>query len=198
MDLNTVYLAADNFRELATQQNVLMSRSAWRVLFAADGRATVGDVINQLKISPTKLEIVFDELVAHGLVKEKTMSLEEFEQSMQGNVLADVKTTIIPTAPAAASPVTQDPVATMTNRAFDLKSVSDYIISMGGKGRVGHLAAHRVFLKIPPAILKQAGISSLEEIYKNMIIKDDALKAEIIKSTKSTLKKDIPPEVFAI
>lgn len=197
MDLNTVYLPIDNFREIAKERNILMARSSWRVLFAADGNTNLGEVINKLKISPNKLEIALDELLGHDLIQEQVMSLAEFEDSMQGKALSDVKTAAPPRSVPVSTPAAPQ-VDKVGNRAFDLKNVSDFIISLGGKGRVGQLAAHRVFLKIPPDVLKKAGVSSLNDIYKSLIVKDDDLKAEIIKSTKSTLSKDIPQGVFTI
>lgn len=197
MDLNIVYLPIDNFREIAKERNIMMARSSWRVLFATDGKATLGEVINNLKISPNKLEIALDELLGHDLIQEQLMSLDEFEDSMQGKALSDVKTAAPARAVPVAAPAAPQPDKT-GNRAFDLKNVSDFIITLGGKGRVGQLAAHRVFLKIPPDVLKKAGVNSLNDIYKSMIVKDDDLKAEIIKSTKSTLSKDIPQEIFTI
>ncbi len=198
MDLNIVYLPIDNFREIAKAQNTMMARSSWRVIFAIDGNTNLGEVINKLKISPNKLEIALDELLRHDLIQEQVMSLDDFEDSMQGKALSDVRTTAAPPRSTSASTPAAPQPDKIGNRAFDLKNVSDFIITLGGKGRVGQLAAHRVFLKIPPNVLNKAGVSSLNDIYKSMIVKDDDLKAEIIKSIKSTLSKDIPQEIFTI
>ena len=189
MDKNVVFLPAEKFRDIAQEKNLQLVRMAWRILFAIDGRITNAELLRKFDLKEALLENILSQLNDNGLITEKQLSLRDFEMSLEdSNTMAEERV-YEENAHRAISDV---------NKPFDLKNVADFIIKAGGDGRVGKLAAHRVFLKVPPDIMKRAGLNSINEINKSMIIKSDEFKAEIIKAIQGILNKDVPNDIFRV
>lgn len=189
MDKNVVFLPTENFRNIAKEKDLQLVRMAWRALFAVDGKTTNGELLRKFGVKEAVLQNVLNQLEEYGLITEKQMSLLEFEMSLNDS------------GAQAEETVYEEPVRRPTsevNKPFDLKNVADFIIKAGGDGRVGKLAAHRVFLKVPPDVMKRAGINSFNEIYQNMIIKSDEFKVEISKAIQAILNRDVPAEIFRV
>lgn len=187
MDKNVVFLPTENFRDVAQEKNLQLVRMAWRIMFAIDGRITNAELLRKFDLKEAVLDSILCQLNDYGLVTEQQLSLREFEMSLNGSDTMEEERVYEEKEHRALPEV---------NKPFDLKNVADFIIKAGGDGKVGKLAAHRVFLKISPDIMKKAGISSINEINKNMIIKSDEFKTEIIKAIKSILTMDVPSEIF--
>ena len=189
IDKNVVFLPAENFRSIAQENKLQLVRMAWRILFAVDGRVTNAELLRKFDLRENVLENIIGQLEGNGLIMEKQLSLQEFELSLNDSgTLADER--VYEAKAQRAMPE--------VNKPFDLKNVADFIIKAGGEGRTGKLAAHRVFLKVPPDVMKRAGINSINEIYKNMIIKSDEFKGEIIKAVQGILNRDVPNDIFRV
>ena len=189
IDKNVVFLSAENFRNIAQEKKLQLVRMAWRILFAIDGRVTNAELLRKFELKETVLENILTQLEEYDLVTEKQLSLQEFEMSLEDSTTMAEERAYHENAPRAMPEV---------NKPFDLKNVADFIIKAGGEGRTGKLAAHRVFLKVPPDIMKRAGINSINEISKSMIIKSDEFKAEIVKAIQGILNRDVPNDIFRV
>lgn len=79
-----------------------------------------------------------------------------------------------------------------------LKPIIDFIQSSAGSGTLGQLTVYRVFLKIPPNLLKEAKIQSVKFVDDSFRISSTELQSAIRDAVKKTLKMDVPHDLLPI
>jgi hypothetical protein len=77
-----------------------------------------------------------------------------------------------------------------------LKPVIDFIQNSAGSGTLGQLTVYRVFLKIPPHLLKEAQIQSVKFVNDDFRIESPELQQAIRNAVKRTLNKEVPEELL--
>ncbi len=79
-----------------------------------------------------------------------------------------------------------------------LKPIIDYIQNLSGPGTLGQLTVYRVFLKVPPGLLKDARIQSVKFVDDNFRIENVELLRAIREAVKKTLRKELPKEILPV
>jgi hypothetical protein len=100
-----------------------------------------------------------------------------------------------PTSPApAAAPA--GPGVGSNGHGVLLKPVIDFIQNSAGSGTLGQLTVYRVFLKIPPHLLKEARIQSVKFVNDDFRIESPELQQAIRSAVKRTLNKEVPEDLL--
>ncbi|RMH87313.1 MAG: MarR family transcriptional regulator [Calditrichaeota bacterium] len=183
MNPEAVYCHRENFLEIARKLN--MKVGEWKVLFAINGHRRVADLQEMFHLSSEELASILRRLEQSKLIREKEVSLEEFLREYP-EALKDH-----PDIPALLSREQEQ-----VSRPFRLKPVLDYIERTAGNGKIGNFAVYRVFLKISPEALKEAGITSLKNIPEDLLISSPRFKRELIAAVQKTTGREVPVELF--
>ncbi len=99
-------------------------------------------------------------------------------------------------SPRPTEPPKPAPAARKAARGVLLKPVIDFIQDSAGSGTLGQLTVYRVFLKIPPHLLKEARIQSVKFVDENFRIENVELQKAIRSAVKRTLNKDVPEKLL--
>lgn len=98
----------------------------------------------------------------------------------------------------AAEATTPPPLPSAASaRHFRLAAVLDFIMKQSGGGTLGQLATYRILLQLPPELLREAGIRSLEfDGTTDAEIKNVELQRALTIAVGKVLEVEVPPDAF--
>ncbi len=102
----------------------------------------------------------------------------------------------MPMPPPLPAEALAPPAPPVSMNGVKLKPIIDFIQSASGSGTLGQLTVYRVFLKIPPNLLKEARIQSVKFVDDNFRIESKELQRAIRDAVKKTLKLDVPQDLL--
>jgi hypothetical protein len=78
-----------------------------------------------------------------------------------------------------------------------LGALIEFIVRQAASNTEGQLAAYRIFLRVPPDLLKRNGIVSLSLVEDSTVVTDPELQTALLSAAESILGTTIPESVFA-
>lgn len=157
---------------------------------------------------PTALDAL-ERLLAAGLVQAKPIGWTEFAQRAKvpvpaavraaGNAIVAIRLSpaALP-APAAVSLRIGAPRASAVTVAaapagWKLRPALDAIAAAAGGGVPGQLLLLKIFLQLPPDLLKSAGIESLSSVGPGTLITDTRLRDALVAAGRAQASVDVAP-----
>lgn len=149
-----------------------------------------------------------ERLLAAGLIQAKAIGWNEFAQRPKAPALVAVRAegdaivsiriaSTVPRAPAAVSfrvgaPRTSAPVAAAPV-GWKLRPALDAISAAGGGGVPGQLLLLKIFLQLPPDLLKASGIESVSSVGPHTLVTDTRLRDTLVAAARAQASVDIAP-----
>lgn len=199
--------------------------AAWGALFAVTGRHTVAQIGASLGMDRRRLEDALAELLDRGLLRERTLSLDEY-LAAAATVDDGASVTLSRflrargTAPSAAqvdAAVAESPASNAVDAAafalpfeplplpeesampsepaLSLRALLQTLLDHAATPDAGQLDVYRTFLRVEPQLLQRNGITTLR-LEDDRVVRDPELVRAIAASARQTLGMDLPAAVF--
>ncbi len=114
--------------------------------------------------------------------------------------LASTRLSKAPQAPVVALRVSRTPppeAVTDSASGWRLRPILDAIAARAGGGVPGQLLVYKVFLQLPPDLLKAAGIHSISAVSDNFVVTQPALQKAIVDAARKHAEIDVTPPLAA-
>jgi hypothetical protein len=224
VDLQAVFKATADCQE--RMQTARLRNVEWSALFSCNGERSLHEIGRFLDVSEFEIKAIAENLTRQGLIEETAISMEQYVRNTGRGPEADRATSLqeflrggrpeasepapqMPAAPAppparklppvpaqhAPSPSAPPPVAA-PRRALRLKALIDFIVSRFASSTEGQLAVYRTLLRVPPELLKRAGIVSLQLVDDETIVDDLELQQAITSAVAKVLSVKLPESVL--
>jgi hypothetical protein len=192
----------------------------WSILFTLNSERTIHDLARLLTITVDRAAKAIEHLHELGLVEEAEISYDQYMRNSGQGVAAEEISTMSeflaqgrateaelqapPTARPGQRPMTLPPLpgseprpASPTAPTLRLGALIEFIVRQAASNTEGQLAAYRIFLRVPPDLLKRNGIVSLSLVEDSTVVTDPELQTALLSAAESILGTTIPESVFA-
>ncbi len=189
MDRFTVFQTTAASQEI--MGSIQLRAVEWGVFFSCDGKRTVTDLAGRFDLSVDTIRPVLLRLQEGGLIEEAAMPIEDYLARRGRSETSD--------APMALQAFLEGPVSAtvqVVQRKMRLGVVMSHIIGCSPSQTEGQLAVYRVFLRLPPDLLKQHGIRSLSLVDHSTQVEAGELTEAIERAVKQVLGRDLPDSVW--
>ena len=205
MDPNSQYHISSNVPKRAKE--LVLRRIEWKMLFALATPKVGSDLPERFGITMDRCSAVLKNLMDMGLVETRGGTATPPPPPGAQQIAQPPGVKFPPPPPVFSLPPPPPPEAYVYDDDEDdlpvselngvkLKPIIDFIQSASGSGTLGQLTVYRVFLKIPPNLLKEARIQSVKFVDDNFRIESAELQRAIRDAVKKTLKMDVPLDLL--
>jgi hypothetical protein len=218
VDNQAVFKATGDCQE--RMQAARLRNIEWSALFSFNGERPLHEIGRFLDVSDFEMRAIAENLVRQGLIEESPISMEQYVRNTGRGPEAERTTSLQeflrggrpdPAGPASAAPSARklppvpgkaaSPVADATAspaapRGLRLKALIDFIVSRFASSTEGQLAVYRTLLRVPPELLKRAGIVSLQLVDDESIVEDAELQQAIAAAVAKVLSVNLPESVW--
>jgi len=177
----------------------------WSAFSLLEQPANAREIAAALLVPLPTAQQALEALLAATLIQPKAIGWNEFAQRPKspvpaatraaGDALVAIRLSpAIPRAPAAvslrlgAAPATAAPA---TGKGWKLRPALDAIAATAGGGIPGQLLVCKVFLQIPPDVLKSAGVESVSSVGTDFVLKDTRLRDTLIEAARAHASVDL-------
>ncbi|MFQ3669936.1 MAG: hypothetical protein SNJ84_00600 [Verrucomicrobiia bacterium] len=192
----------------------------WSILFTLNEERTVHDLARLLSITVDRALKAINHLIELELIEEAEISYDQYmrnsgqgaaaeELSSMAEFLAQGRATdeqiqAKPPPPRSFQlpplPGTQtrspSPDPEPAPRSLRLGALIEFIVQQAPSQTEGQLAAYRIFLRVPPDLLKRNGIVSLSLLEDSTLVNDPELQTALLSATESILGTAVPESVL--
>lgn len=188
MSLHHIYKWTDLGK--SSKRELRLPLLEWDILSAIDGQQSLLEISHQIKVEATETQATVEQLLFHNLIEEKRLSFDEYQ--LRGKQSPATMETSTPAYSLDLPPV---PSSTPI-RSLSVSAVINFIIHQAPSDREGQIAVYRVFLRIPPELLKKNQISSLSMVNDQTTVEDLELQDALTNAVAETLQLSLPESVF--
>lgn len=184
-----------------------LSPEVWSAFSLLEQPVNAREIAAALLVSVTVAQQALEALLAAGIVQPKAIGWNEFAQRPKSPIpattraLGDAIVSIriapaVPRTPASvslrlgAAPAAPAAVAV---KGWKLRPALDAIGAAAGGGIPGQLLVCKVFLLIPPDVLKGAGVESVSSVGPDFVLTDTRLRDTLIQAARTHASVDLSP-----
>lgn len=181
----------------------------WSAFSVLEQPANAREIAAALLVPQTVAQQALETLLAAGVIQTKAIGWKEFAQRAKSPVPAAARAAgdaivairLTPAIPRVAatvslrlgSPVAAGVAASPATAGWKLRPALDAIAASAGGGIPGQLLLLKVFLQIPPDLLKAAGIESATSIPPDFVLTDSRFRDKLIEAAREHASVDIAP-----
>ena len=187
----------------------------WAALSLLEQPANAREMAAALLVPVATAQQAVEALLGAGLIEAKAIGWSEFAKRPKNPIpaatraLGDAIVSIrlspaIARAPAvvnlrlAAAPAAPAPTArAAAGPGWKLRPALDAIAESAGGGIPGQLLVYKVFLQLPPDLLKANGIESVSSVGPDFVLTDPALRDALIAAARTHASVDLAPRFAA-
>jgi hypothetical protein len=187
-----------------------LSPEVWSAFSLLEQPVNAREIAAALLVSVTVAQQALEALLAAGIVQPKAIGWSEFAQKPKSPIpaatraLGDaiVSIRIAPAAPRTpasvslrlgAPPAESAAPAAVAVKGWKLRPALDAIGAAAGGGIPGQLLICKVFLLIPPDILKGAGVESVSSVGPDFVLTDTRLRDTLVQAARVHASVDLSP-----
>jgi len=163
----------------------------WGVFFSCDGKRTAHELAERFELLPEAIQTVLARLREVELIVEAAMPIEEYLARRGRADTTDEPMALQTFLEGAGKEVIQQ-----VRRKMRLGAVMSYITGYSPSQTEGQLAVYRVFLRLPPELLKHHGIRSLSLVDNSTQVEEGELTEALERSVRQVLGRELPDSVW--
>ncbi len=177
----------------------------WSAFSLLEQPANAREIAAALLIPLPAAQQALEALLSAGLIQPKAIGWNEFAQRPKspvpaatragGDALVAIRLApALPRAPAAVSfrlGASAPGSAPAAGKGWKLRPALDAIAATAGGGIPGQLLVFKVFLQIPPEVLKNAGVESVSSVGTDFVLKDARLRDTLIAAARAHASVDL-------
>lgn len=182
----------------------------WTTLSLLERPSSAREIAAALLAPVSVATDALERLLEAGLIQTKAIGWNEFAQRAKSPVPAAVRAESDATVAIRLTPAVPAVPATVTLRisapakpapaaptGWKLRPALEAISTAGGGGVQGQLLVYKVFLQLPPELLKAAGIESVNAIPPDFVLTDARLRDNLIEAARTHASVDVAPLLSA-
>jgi len=191
MDRYSAFEATAESQEL--MQSVRLHAVEWGTFFSCNGARTLKDLAERFEVSEEQMQGVLNRLLEAGMVVESKLSLQDY-LARQGRARTQQEPMALQAFLEGADRVPSEEAP--RPRKLRLGALIEFVVGHSPSRTEGQLAVYRVFLRVPPDLLKRNGIKSLSLVDNQTEVEDAELIEALEFAVKEAVGLDLPENVW--
>ncbi|MEM1157819.1 MAG: hypothetical protein AAGH72_06155 [Verrucomicrobiota bacterium] len=203
MNTSSIYKVTDYGEEMKPQ--LQLRHFEWDILLSLDGKASLSHITHRLNLKTEEVQPLIEQLLEYEMIEEQTLSYEEYlslsgrskrgTEPAQAPLAASLRSTVrLPPVPAEFKD--PEPARTAVSRSLSVSALINFIVSKAPSPTEGQIAVYRVFLRVPPELLKKNEIRSLSLVNDQTRVDDPELQDSLASAVEQMLQQPLPDSVF--